>query len=116
MQLSNGLTDPIGLWIGHLMFDSLAVLLSSTVIVVVFAAVVPDAFVGLGFLVRPARPFVHVPSLITLYQWLVMVLYGICSALFSYCVSLFASSPLAAFAIAGGYQFVLYLVCPHLSQ
>ena len=51
MQLSNGLTDPVGLWIGHLMFDTIAVVIASTVIIIVFAAVTPDAFAGLGFFV-----------------------------------------------------------------
>ena len=39
-----------------------------------------------------------------------MVLHGIASALFAYCVSLVVSSPLAAFAAAAGYQFIAFLV------
>lgn len=35
MQSSNGLYDPLGLWLGHLMFDGVAVLFTSTVIVAV---------------------------------------------------------------------------------
>lgn len=53
MQLSNGLANPVGLWLGHLMFDSLFVLLASTVIVIIFATV-SNQFHGLGFFVRPA--------------------------------------------------------------
>lgn len=51
MQLSNGLTNPIGLWLGHLMFDMIASVFLSTVIIIIFATVT-DQFHGLGFLVR----------------------------------------------------------------
>ena len=43
-------------------------------------------------------------------QWLVLVLYGFAAALFSYCFSLFTSSPLAAFAAVAGYQAVMFIV------
>ncbi|KAH9885418.1 P-loop containing nucleoside triphosphate hydrolase protein [Cubamyces lactineus] len=93
MQLSNGLSDPIGLWLGHLLFDSIVGVINATLIVVIFAAAT-NQFHGLGFF------------------WVVLVLYGIVGALFSYCVSLMVASPLAAFALSAGYQvimFVLYL-------
>ena len=45
-----------------------------------------------------------------LVQWFVMVLYGITATLWAYCVSLIMSSPLASFAIAAGYQVVMFLV------
>ncbi|KAI0658358.1 P-loop containing nucleoside triphosphate hydrolase protein [Cubamyces menziesii] len=93
MQLSNGLSDPIGLWLGHLLFDSVVGVINATLIVVIFAAAT-NQFHGLGFF------------------WVVLVLYGIVGALFSYCVSLMVASPLAAFALSAGYQvimFVLYL-------
>ena len=51
MQFSNGLNNPVGLWLGHLMFDAIAVLLISTVVVVVFAVVAKQKFVGLGLFV-----------------------------------------------------------------
>ncbi|KAG2022539.1 multidrug resistance protein 1 [Coprinopsis cinerea AmutBmut pab1-1] len=92
MQLSNGLTDPIGLWLGHLLWDTINVVILSTIIVIAFAAASPDNFHGLGFL------------------WFVMVLYGITAALFSYCASLWMSSPLAAFAAVAGYQFVVFVL------
>ena len=44
-------------------------------------------------------------------QWLVMVLYGITATLWAYCVSLFMPSPLASFAVAAGYQVIMFLVC-----
>jgi hypothetical protein len=52
MQFSNGLTNPIALWLGHLMFDALIVLAISTVITVIFAASASRQLKGLGFLVR----------------------------------------------------------------
>ncbi|OJT08332.1 ABC transporter A family member 3 [Trametes pubescens] len=93
MQLSNGLSDPIGLWLGHLLFDSVFAVIVATLVVIVFAAA-SNQFSGLGFF------------------WVVLVLYGIVGSLFAYCVSLMVASPLAAFAMAAGYQvimFVLYL-------
>ena len=39
-----------------------------------------------------------------------MVLYGITGALFSYCVSLVVTSPLAAFAAIAGYQVIIFVV------
>lgn len=50
MQFSNGLTDPVGLWLGHLMFDTIAVVVLSTVIIIIFATL-SNQFHGLGFLV-----------------------------------------------------------------
>ncbi|KAI0042590.1 P-loop containing nucleoside triphosphate hydrolase protein [Auriscalpium vulgare] len=93
MQFSNGLSNPVGLWLGHLLFDSMFVVAASTIIIIVFASA-SNQFHGLGFF------------------WIVFVLYGIVGALFSYCISLATASPLAAFATAAGYQiinFVIYL-------
>ncbi|KLO20603.1 P-loop containing nucleoside triphosphate hydrolase protein [Schizopora paradoxa] len=92
MQLSNGLADPIGLWLGHLLFDGLISVLISSIIIIVFAVTKPGQFHGLGFF------------------WLVLTLYGIAGALFSYCVSLVAQSPLAAFAIVAGYQVIMFII------
>ena len=50
MQLSNGLANPLGLWLGHLIFDSLFTVFSATIIVIVFSTVT-NYFNGLGFLV-----------------------------------------------------------------
>jgi ATP-binding cassette subfamily A (ABC1) protein 3 len=91
MQFSNGLHNPIGLWLGHLMFDTIFTLIMSTIVIIVFAAA-SNQFHGLGFF------------------WLVMVLYGITGTLFAYCVSLVVVSPLAAFAAVAGYQIVMFLV------
>ncbi|KAF8435684.1 hypothetical protein L210DRAFT_3452656 [Boletus edulis BED1] len=93
MQLSNGLSDPIGLWLGHLLWDSIFGVIIATIIIIIFATV-SNQFYGLGLF------------------WVVLALYGIVGALFSYCFSLVTSSPLASFAAVAGYQiimFVLYL-------
>ena len=56
MQLSNGLSDPIGLWLGHLLWDSVFGVIIATIIVIIFAAV-SDQFYGLGLFVSrfPSR-------------------------------------------------------------
>ena len=51
MQLSNGLANPIGLWLGHLMFDAIWSILLSSIIIIIFATV-SNQFHGLGFFVR----------------------------------------------------------------
>jgi hypothetical protein len=38
------------------------------------------------------------------------VLYGVVSALFSYCISLFMASPLSSFAVSAGYQVIMFVV------
>ncbi|KAJ7045165.1 hypothetical protein C8F04DRAFT_989821 [Mycena alexandri] len=91
MQYSNGLYNPIGLWLGHLAFDSIFTVIMATVVIIIFAAA-SNQFHGLGFF------------------WLVLVLYGIAGTLFAYCTSLMVASPLAAFAAVAGYQFIMFLL------
>ncbi|KAJ6479217.1 hypothetical protein C8R47DRAFT_1019314, partial [Mycena vitilis] len=91
MQFSNGLHNPIGLWLGHLAFDSIFTVIMATIVIIIFAAA-SNQFHGLGFF------------------WLVMVLYGIAGTLFAYGASLVVSSPLAAFAAVAGYQIVMFLL------
>ena len=55
MQFSNGISNPAGLWLGHLLFDSMFSTLGSTVLVIVYAAKFAYLFSGLGYLVRPFR-------------------------------------------------------------
>lgn len=50
MQFSNGLTNPFGLWLGHLMFDTIFSTLLATIVIVVFA-LVSSHFHGLGIFV-----------------------------------------------------------------
>lgn len=51
MQLSNGLSNPAGLWLGHLMFDSIFSVFAATVTIIVFTSQSAQ-FHGLGFFVR----------------------------------------------------------------
>ncbi|KAH6912539.1 nod factor export ATP-binding protein I [Coprinopsis sp. MPI-PUGE-AT-0042] len=92
MQLSNGLSDPLGLWLGHLLFDTISVVVATTIIAAVYAGTASGKFYGLGLL------------------WLVMTLYGITSALLAYCASIWMESPLKAFATVAAYQFVIFLL------
>lgn len=112
MQLSNGLADPAGLWLGHLMFDSVFGVIAATIIVIIFSAV-SNQFHGLGLFV--SQFCVHWVYTLTVYQWLVLVFYGMTGALFSYCVSLMVNSPLAAFAVSAGYQVIMFLVSIYVS-
>lgn len=108
MQFSNGLTNPAGLWLGHLFFDGIFGIVLATIIIIVFA-VASNQFHGLGYLVRSFTiKRICVP--IILMQWFIFVLYGLASALFSYCFSLISSSPLAAFAAVAGYQCIMFIV------
>ncbi|KAH8094651.1 P-loop containing nucleoside triphosphate hydrolase protein [Cristinia sonorae] len=92
MQFSNGLANPVGLWLGHLLFDTIFCVIAATLIIVIFAATAGSHFHGLGFF------------------WLVLVQYGIVGTLFSYVVSLFVTSPLAAFAASAGYQVIMFIL------
>ncbi|XP_006453888.1 hypothetical protein AGABI2DRAFT_196444 [Agaricus bisporus var. bisporus H97] len=91
MQLSNGLSNPMGLWFGHLMFDTIFSVILTTIIIIVFSAT-SNQFHGLGQF------------------WFVMVLYGVTGALFAYCISLAMTTPLAAFAAVAGYQVVMFIL------
>lgn len=56
MQLSNGLSNPLGLWLGHILFDSMFTVIVATVIAIVYA-VVKNKFQGVGLLVGFYIPF-----------------------------------------------------------
>ncbi|KAG8705174.1 hypothetical protein FRC09_003117, partial [Ceratobasidium sp. 395] len=90
MQLSNGMT-PAGLWLGHLLFDLPWITLISTVICAVFG-IVTKQFYALGAF------------------WVVLELYGVAGALFAYVVSTFVDSPLASFAVTGGYNGMMSIL------
>ena len=109
MQLSNGLADPIGLWLGHLMFDLIFSVSAATIIIIIFATAATQLH-GLGLFVSCFEFHSYVSSSIDfcfILTWVVLVLYGIAGTLFAYCVSLVTASPLAAFATVAGYQFVM---------
>jgi ATP-binding cassette subfamily A (ABC1) protein 3 len=57
MQFSNGLSNPIGLWLGHLMFDSFVVVILATLNIIVFGTV-STQFHDFGLLVcyKPVYP------------------------------------------------------------
>ncbi len=55
MQFSNGLSNPAGLWLGHLLFDSIFGILCATIMTIVFAAK-STLFQGLGYLVSVGYP------------------------------------------------------------
>jgi ATP-binding cassette, subfamily A (ABC1), member 3 len=58
MQFSNGLSNPVGLWLGHLVFDSIFSLVSSSIIIIIFAAV-SNQFHGLGLFVSYATSLIN---------------------------------------------------------
>ena len=109
MHMSNGLSDPVGLWLGHLMFDSIFSVILATIIVIVWATS-SNQFHGLGFFVSHQHSWQQGAKLTLGNQWLILVLYGIVGALFAYCVSLLVTSPLAAFATVAAYQYVMFVV------
>ena len=51
MQFSNGLSNPVGLWLGHIMFDATKVIIISTIIIIVYGVAARQQLHGLGFLV-----------------------------------------------------------------
>ena len=82
------------LWLAYITWD-FAFVLASTVITVIIFRGFTDIWYNLGYL------------------FVVLFLFGLCGTLFSYVVSLFARSQLAAFAIAAGAQageFLLYII------
>lgn len=90
LHYSNGIrAGP--LWAAYTLFDFLWVLLVSAVVTIIFAAV--------------SDVWYHIE-----YLFVVFFLYGLSAILVSYCVSLFVSSSLAAFAFAAGGQAVLFLI------
>jgi ATP-binding cassette subfamily A (ABC1) protein 3 len=99
----------VGLWLGHLLFDSVFTVIVATIICIIFGTA-SHQFHGLGLFVS-CSPFVTSMCLnFWDTQWVVLVLYGIVGALFAYCVSLLFVSPLAAFAAVSGYQLVMFMV------
>ncbi|ODQ51080.1 hypothetical protein SAICODRAFT_27131 [Saitoella complicata NRRL Y-17804] len=90
-QFSNGMKST-SLWLGHFLYELPMILLSSTVVVILFAAITPGTWNALGLL------------------WLVLVFYSTASVLLAFIVSLFATSQLAAFALSAGTGCVYFLL------
>ncbi|KAJ4347964.1 uncharacterized protein N0V89_009336 [Didymosphaeria variabile] len=88
MQYSNGIR-PLPLWLSHLAFDGIFVVVISSVATGLLSASTPVWF-GLGYI------------------WLILVLYGLSATLLSYVISMFAKSAVTAwFMIALG-QVIFY--------
>ncbi|KAH9937769.1 P-loop containing nucleoside triphosphate hydrolase protein [Epithele typhae] len=92
MHFSNGLSNPAGLWLGHLIFDAMTTTFAATLLVVVWAGKYAFFFHGLGYL------------------WLVMMLYGIASILYAYLFTLYFKSPLGAWAAIAVWHVILFLL------
>jgi hypothetical protein len=90
LHYSNGISAA-PLWLAYLCFDFLFVLLISVVVIAIWVAI---------------SSIWYYPG----YLFVVFFLYGITATLFSYVVSLFVGSSLAAFAWAVGVQAALFLV------
>jgi ATP-binding cassette subfamily A (ABC1) protein 3 len=88
MQYSNGIR-PVPLWLSHLSFDGMFVLLVSAVATILLSVSTPT-WVGLGFV------------------FFIFFLYGIVCALLSYVISMFAKTPVTAWFIMALGQVVLY--------
>lgn len=76
MQYSNGIR-PLPLWLSHLAFDGIFVVLISSVATGLLSASTPVWF-GLGYI------------------WIILVLYGLTATLLSYVISMFAKSAVTA--------------------
>lgn len=90
LHYSNGVRK-LPLWLAYLCFDFCIVLLVSVLTIVIL---------------RAASDVWYHPE----YLFVVLFLYGLCSTILAYLVSLIATSQLAAFAFVAGMQCVFFLV------
>jgi ATP-binding cassette subfamily A (ABC1) protein 3 len=88
MQYSNGIR-PLPLWLSHLAFDAIFVVIISAVGVALLS-VATTAWLGIGYI------------------FLVMLFYGIVATLQSYIISMFAKSAIAAWFFCTVMQIILY--------
>lgn len=88
MQYSNGIR-PVPLWLSHLVFDSIFVLVISVVAVGLLSISTP-VWHGLGII------------------FVIFVLYGIVSALLAYIISMFAKTAVTAWLLCCLGQVILY--------
>lgn len=91
LHYSNGVRV-VPLWLAYLLFDLAAILVISAVCTIIFEAGPGSWYGSMG------------------YVFLILVLYGIASSLFVYCISLVANSQLSAFAFAAGGQAAAFLI------
>ena len=90
LHYSNGVRS-LPLWLAYIAWDFSFILAGSVVSIIIFRAI-SSVWYSLGYL------------------FVVLFLYGLASTLYSYVVSLFSKSQLAAFAIAAGSQAVMFLL------
>jgi len=88
LQYSNGVRS-FPLWIAHLGFDFIPVVIGSAIVVIIFA-------------VRDLHAWYYLS-----YLFVVLILYGLASALLSYVISLYSKSQLAAYALSAGGQALM---------
>lgn len=88
MQYSNGIR-PVPLWLSHLSFDSIFILVISVIATALLSISTP-IWTGLGYI------------------FFILVLYGIASALISYLISMFARTAVTAWIIMALGQITLY--------
>jgi ATP-binding cassette subfamily A (ABC1) protein 3 len=88
MQYSNGIR-PLPLWLSHIAFDGIFITIISVVAIALISISTP-VWVGLGYI------------------WAILFLYGICAALISYLMSMFAKSPVTAWFMLAFSQVILY--------
>lgn len=91
LQYSNGIR-PGPLWLAHILFDAIFVVISSTISLIIFTQASSSVW--------------HFIS----YLWPVFFFYGLSATLFAYMVSLIMSTQLGTFAFAAGYQAVSLLI------
>ncbi|PGH04463.1 hypothetical protein AJ80_08516 [Polytolypa hystricis UAMH7299] len=90
MHYSNGVRA-LPLWLAYILFDLMITLIVTIVAVIIFNRVADVWFYSE-------------------YMFLIFILYGIASTLFSYVVSLFSKSQLAAFAVTAAIQAAMFLL------
>ncbi|KAM3494355.1 hypothetical protein MY3957_002363 [Beauveria namnaoensis] len=90
LQYSNGVR-PLPLWLAYLVFDFIVALVSSAI--------------GTGIWAALSKVWYNID-----YVFVVLFLYGLCSIIFSYIISLFAKSQLGAFAWSAVVQAIFMLV------
>jgi len=88
MQYSNGIR-PLPLWLSHISFDGIFISIISVATIVLISVSTPS-WVGLGYI------------------FVVLLLYGIAAALFSYVLSMFAKSPVTAWFMVAFSQVIFY--------
>lgn len=89
MHYSNGVR-PLPLWAAYLLFDFTFIIAISFISIIIFGAT-SDVWYAIGYLLP------------------ILLLYGIAAGLYSYVISLFSASQLAAFAITAAIHTVFFL-------